>query len=430
MIEKNFGARMPISRNVVLAVLPLFNLRLAAASAPLTWTEAVRETAQRNPDLAAERASVSAAEAQYRAAFASFLPSISGNLDVSRGDSQTSTPSTTYDASLSGRYNLFNGLADQALLAQRRANLDEAKARYNDIASDVSQQLLSAFARLLFAQDQLSLSVAIADRRRENLRLVELRYEGGRENKGSYLRTKADYHSSLYDVNQSSRTLRIAKREMSRVVGQGDFEMIVASGTLEADRHVLTEPLPDFETLALQTPAYRQADAQTRAAHAGITTAASGFSPTLDTSALGGRFASTWPPERDRWSVGASLSIPIFSGGATFQELRRAQAQRDRARFAQSSAATLLARQLEEAHAALANAVENVAAQDEYEQAAYVRAQIARGQYGNGLISFFDWDGIENELIQRQRSRLAAWRDALLADAAWQNTRGTGAFNE
>jgi len=391
----------------------------------LTWEDAVHEAAQRNPDLAAERAAVEQAQANYKATLAPFMPTLNGSLSVQRTDAEHTSPVDLYDSTLEGRYNLFNGLADTATRAQSRAALDQAVAQYRDIASDISQQVKSAFARLLYAQNQLSLSLTILDRRRENLRLVQLRYEGGDENKGSYLRTKADFDSALFDVNQSSRTLRGAQREMNRAMGRPGYDVLVASGPLQTQS---MGTLPNFDALALQTPGYREIEAQRVSAESGVTLARAGFIPAVDASALGARTASTWPPDRDRWAVGATVSIPIFSGGSTLQNVKRAQAARRQATFTQTSTQELIARQLEDAYTAYLNALENVTAQNEYVIAAEVRAQIARGQYANGLSSFFDWDSQESELISRQKSQLAAFRDALLAEAVWENTLGTGAI--
>jgi len=392
----------------------------------LTWEEVVREAAQKNPDLAAERASVRSAEASYQGTLSSFLPSLRGSLDVDRTDTESSTPSNSFSSSLSASLNLFNGLGDAARRSQARAALDAAQARYAGVAARTSQELKNAFTRLLFAQEQLQLTSAIAERRKENLRLVELRYEGGRENKGSYLRTKADYNASVFEVNQSSRALRVAQRELNRAMGLGMNETIKVSGTFQT---ATLGPTPDFEALARQTPTYRQSEAERRRAESGVTVARSGFSPSLDASASAGRSAGSWPPDdNDRWTAGASLSIPIFSGLSTRSDVDRAKAERERAAFSLRSADQQVAQDLEDAFAVYANSVENVAVQNEYEEASRVRAQIARGQYANGLVSFFDWDGIENELINRQKSRLAAWRDAVLAEAAWENTLGTGAL--
>jgi outer membrane protein TolC len=54
------------------------------------------------------------------------------------------------------------------------------------------------------------------------------------------------------------------------------------------------------------------------------------------------------------------------------------------------------------------------------------RADIARTKYNNGLMTFENWDIIENDLIQRQKSFLQGQRDRVVAEAAWEQAQGKG----
>jgi hypothetical protein len=41
-------------------------------------------------------------------------------------------------------------------------------------------------------------------------------------------------------------------------------------------------------------------------------------------------------------------------------------------------------------------------------------------------MSFEDWDRIENDLIQRQKTVLQSQRDRVTAEAAWEQAQGKG----
>lgn len=49
---------------------------------------------------------------------------------------------------------------------------------------------------------------------------------------------------------------------------------------------------------------------------------------------------------------------------------------------------------------------------------------IARSQYSNGLISFENWDIIENDLINREKNLLIGKRDLGLAEATYLRNLG------
>jgi outer membrane protein TolC len=79
---------------------------------------------------------------------------------------------------------------------------------------------------------------------------------------------------------------------------------------------------------------------------------------------------------------------------------------------------------LQQAFNSWVDAAQQSHVQQQVLQAAELRAEIARSQYTSGLMSFDDWDIIEDDLIAQQKTDLTARRDAILALAAWENARG------
>ncbi|MEZ5405875.1 MAG: TolC family protein [Verrucomicrobiia bacterium] len=74
----------------------------------------------------------------------------------------------------------------------------------------------------------------------------------------------------------------------------------------------------------------------------------------------------------------------------------------------------------------LVDAVERVKIDEERLQAAALRAEIAEKQYRNGLISFQDFETITNDYINLQRTALTSRRDAVIAEANWEQSQGKG----
>jgi outer membrane protein len=70
--------------------------------------------------------------------------------------------------------------------------------------------------------------------------------------------------------------------------------------------------------------------------------------------------------------------------------------------------------------------VEKLKVDQAFLDAAKTRADIARTKYNNGLMTFENWDIIENDLIQRQKSFLQSQRDRVVAEAAWEQAQGKG----
>ncbi|MEK6542917.1 MAG: TolC family protein [Elusimicrobiota bacterium] len=400
-------------------IVVIFTLTAAAYGETLTWQDCVREAQTNNPRISEAREALRRSQAQFYGSLSPFLPAVTAGASASRSKDSL----RSYGLDLSARQNLFAGGGDLADVNSARSGTTAAQADLDAALASVGYDLRSSFSRLLYAEQQLDLSQDIALRRKENVRLVGLRYDAGREHKGSYLRSRAAWRQADFEVAQAKRALRVAERSLNVVLGRSLFTVIKATGTLSADQPQAT---PDVEALAVNTPAYRRQLAQHRSAKAALAKARSAFYPDISASASTGRRGNDWPPQTDHWSAGLSASLPLFSGGRDYFTVKSADAGLGSAQAALKETLNEELLTLEDAFAAYQDAFERTQVQDDFLEAAKVRSEIARGQYTSGLLSFEDWDLIENDLIANQKSWLAARREAVIAQAAWLKAQGEG----
>ncbi|MCX6998418.1 MAG: TolC family protein [Kiritimatiellaeota bacterium] len=394
------------------------------ALAALTLGDCLGEAARRQPDIAAAREAVHKAQFQYRAVVADFLPQLSASAGTSRSGSEAAAGyqvGSDNSVGLRAEQSLFTGGRDTARLAQSRAALRVAEEQLRAIRAQISSDVKTAFARLLSAQELMELSGVIAKRRELNVSLVDLRYEGGREHQGSLLRMQALRQQAVADEVAARRALAVGRRRLAAALGWREPGQLAIRGTLTAGQ---PEGQPDFSTLALQTPNYRVAVAQEEAARAGVKLARSAYYPALSAQGAVNRAGDTWPPEQDSWSVGVQLSYPFFPGGRHVHDVHAAQAEQRRSAALCQSQDQQAAVLLEQSFADWQDAVESQRVQEDFVKAAQLRAEVGRSQYGTGLLSFDNWDLIENDLITQQKALLSARRDAVLAEAAWEKAQG------
>ena len=420
------SARIP-----VLAVA-LFGAATSNAFARgISWAESVRLLSENNAALRQAAARFRSTEAQEGVARAGFLPTVTAELDATRSGTSGSTdttvpPGTQYAATLRGQENLFSGFSDRANLTRAQANSRAAEAAYRIAKAQASFDLKSAYEGLRYAQNVRALALDIVKRRESNLGLVQLRFESGRENKGSVLLSKANLNQAKYESFASENDQDVARVTLSRMIGLDE-----ADETLAATEEVpVTAPpatKPDFRALAAATPDHAQVAAEEDAADAAVTAARSGFFPSLGISGTFGRRDDEFFPDRpDRWSLGAKLTIPLFSGGKDYYSTKGANQSYTAAIENRVETDRGLLVKLREAFHAYVEAVMKADVDASFRDAALLRAEIARTQYNNGLLSFNDWDLIENDLIARQKSYLASARDRVTAEAGWEQARGTG----
>ena len=405
----------------------LILIPLGLSATPLTWDKCVEILRKNNEELHSQIASLQASQYSEGVAQSGFLPQISAGLSYAHTETQAPTESKAegYGANLNISQNLFSGMSD---FYSRRSAAAGTLATLKDLEylkARLSKDLKVSFQNYRFAQDSIELKNSIVQRRQENLRLVELRFQGGRENKGSVLLSKATLSEAKLEVLQARLQLRAAQAALAKLLGIEDYEGLHVVGDVPTSE----PPKADIKLLPLAslTPAFQKAQAIEASAEANFKIKQSSFFPKLNLNAGLNRGDDDFFPERDKnWSLGLTLTIPLFQGGSDYYQTKaqgqillgaikqRVQAQRSGLVNLETTLGDLIQQD------------ERVRVNKEFVEAVSVQSEIGRMRYNNGLITFENWYTIENDLIARQKNLLESKRDRVQREAAWEEAQGKG----
>lgn len=424
---------------VVLLVASPDRLQAAASAKTLNWSEAVSLAKVENPELLAADAAVRSAENKRNAAWGTFLPQLKATViyDESLSTPAVASATSRWSAGITGTLNLFSGWLDDAKLKQATYEAEKERATRDQTRARVSQELKTAFEAAAFSRDLRLLTSEITRRREENLKLVQLRYESGRENKGSVLLSEAYLAQARYEDLQAEHSATTAQSLLFKALGIDATND--GNSKLDVIGHVpITEPQKEaarleagLENKVLATPEWRQAEQLVASAESSVTIARSQLFPSLDlTAAVGRRDDAFFPTARETQSVGLTLTIPLFSGFKDISTLRSSTALAEAAKLNQDNTKREILRKLKQTLAAHLESAAKLKADESFERAAIVRSDIARTRYNNGLLSFEDWDVIENDLIARRKAVLNSRQNQVQTGAAWEQAIGQGVFSE
>ncbi|RZA09237.1 MAG: TolC family protein [Proteobacteria bacterium] len=410
------------------ALLIIFARLSLAQGAELSWEDCVREAAENNPSIRAAHRNLDAAVFDERAAYRGFFPEVNGALTYGRSGADSGGVALTqdaYGAQITASQNVFNGLADAGRVAQAKAAAERSRAALDATKASLSYDLKAAFAGMLYAQSYRSLAEQIVKRREDNLSLVGLRFDNGSENKGSVLLSKANLEQAKLEALQARNALDTARTELARVLGRDEFEPLKLNGTVPT-----APPTRNFDlrALASQTPTQKQALANEKSADAGVTVARAGFFPSLNLTGSTGRGGPEFFPRDSRWSVGVALNVPLFSGGSTYYGTKSALRLNEAATLNRENTYRAETQKLNQAFAAFEQTAQRLEVDKAFAEASQVRATIGRQRYNNGLLTFENWDVIESDLINRQKSLIQSQRDRVTSEAAWEAAQGKGVF--
>ncbi|MBF0331409.1 MAG: TolC family protein [Candidatus Omnitrophica bacterium] len=404
-------------------VLCCFFLNVVFASAEtLSWDACVMEARKNHPDLISAREKLNAAKADKALTRSGTLPQLTANAGADTGKTQGKVRSEAYSYGVSGRQLLFDGFKISNDLAAAQEKIKTASFNYQVVSSNVRLHLWTAFVGLLSAQENLSVTKNISDRRQQNLGMVQLQYQSGREHKGSLLTAEANVAQAQLDMVEARRNVELYQRRLVKELGRAKFTEITAGGELtllDIDR---TKPV--FEKLVETTPLLKELVTQKEAAKYGLKSAKSDFFPQVYADAGAVRNDSAWPPQTGNWSAGISVSFPIFQGGQQEAALSKAQASYRQSQADERSGRDGVILTLAETWTQWLNDVDQSAVQGKFFEAARQRADIVEAQYKSGLATFNDWTIIEDDLVRNQKSLLQAKTNALLSEASWLQAKG------
>ncbi|MBU1086799.1 MAG: TolC family protein [Candidatus Omnitrophica bacterium] len=388
----------------------------------LTWDDCVKEALKNHPELIYAQEQVIQSRADKNIIRANILPQISAQASEKKSKVEGSDQTKNYAYSVSAEQLLFDGLKTTSNIHAAEKSLDAAEYNYLVASSDIRLSLNTAFSSLLRAQELTALTEEIAKRRSDNLKLVKIRYEAGREHRGAVLTAEADLAQADFEVAQAKRNILLAQQDLIIQLGRKNRTLIKVAGDLNLKQ--IDSSYPNCEALADNTPFLKALIARKEAARFNYSSAKGDLFPKVYLSGSMGRSNSEWPPEDDAWSAGLTVSLPLFEGGSRIYQIEKAKSQWKQAQASERSGRDSVVYTLEKTWKDLQDARDMVLVKKKFLDAALERAKIANAQYSSGLTTFDNWIIIENNLVSAKKAYLDAQENLLFAQAYWIQSKG------
>jgi len=415
-------ANLGVAKAVIISISALLWVGSAYAGNSISWEDCIKEAASNNPELIASRERLNQTRLSRVSTRSGLLPQVNASLSTDRSKSSGSDTSASYGYSVRGQQLLFDGMKSFNELSAASANIASAECSYQATSADIRLKLRTAYIQLLRSQELVKIAQDIAKRRKQNAEMVRLRYEAGREHRGSLLSAQADSARAELESVQAGRSLTIAQRQLARELGRTETAPVSAEGLISAPD--ISGSDTNLTAIAAQTPSVREYAARRLAAGYNVKSAKADFYPQVNADASLGRSSSTWPPEENHWSAGVSLSLPLFDGGNRRARLASAKSAYRQTEADERSIRTGELVSLESTFIQLQNAVDSVAVQKKFLEATEERSTISQAQYSSGLTSFDAWTIIEDSVVNARKSFLDTKANAMIAEANWMSVKG------
>lgn len=403
-----------------------------APAAPLTLAQVVDRALCNNPQTHAAWSSARAQAAQVGVARGAYLPSLSGNLSLSRNRSENSAGIASSfnqgSAGLSASYVLFDFGARDAALQAALESLTASNYTLDATLQRVFLTAVQAYFNLFAARAAIDAATAAERSAEEALKAATARHNAGTATPADRLQAQTAYSQATLNRIQAEGSARSAEGALANTMG------------LDASRPVRLAPpdtqVPDqrfdsdleamIATAKKQRPDLAAAEAQVRAAQAGVDVARASGKPTIALSANINASDNSLPGSSmsNSQAFGVTLSIPLFQGYAPTYRAEAARAQAENQQAQRDTLALQVALDVWQAHAALVTNTQAVRTSADLVASATESERLASGRYRAGVGSILDVLTAQSALAAARQQNIQAIYNFHIAKAALARSMG------
>ncbi len=421
--------------NTLAAVPPMAGLGTAPSpclppdlARPLELAEVVDIALCNNPQTRQGWANARVQAAQVGVAQSAFLPTLGASASLSEVHNEAAGGGARTQRRIGAdlAYVLYD-------FGARAASLENARQLFAAAAASRDATLQNVFLAAVQAFFQRQGSVAALEAGRqsekaalESLNAAEARYRVGSATPADRLQARTAHAQAVLNRITAEGGVKTAEGALANVMG------------LEPTRPLALVPLPPaspgagfegdvtklIETARAQRPDLAAAEAQYRAARAGIDAAQAAHLPTLSLGVGAARSQLAGQSAFDSSTIGLTVSIPLFSGYATTYKVRAAEAQAEVQAARREQVRLQVALDVWNAYSALLTATQSVKSATDLLESATLSEAMAAGRYKAGVGSILDLLTAQTALATARQQRIQAGYSWYVARAALAQSMG------
>ena len=391
------------------------------------WAETLKDALalayQTNPTLLAQRASQRALDESIVQARAGLRPSLDVSVSANYTRDYSGAPggnpdSDTGGASVGLSQTIWSGGRIGHGISAAEANILAGRENLRDIEQTVLASVIQAYADVLRDAEILAIRQSNLGVLQRQLEEASARFEVGEITRTDVAQSESRLAQSESDLANARAQLSVSRAAYAAIVGQSPGDL--------APMPVLPGIPTDFdsalEVALVNNPSVRSAAYALRAAEANVAAAKAEYMPSARlTASYGGSTADLGSmadiADNTRFQAGATLSVPLFTGGLNSSRVAQA---RERANVAQINVEGERRNALQAVSSAYAQSISSrstLQAGEEAVRAATVAAEGVRQEAQVGLRTTLDVLNQELELRNAQITLASARRNQYVAQA-------------
>ncbi len=433
-------------QRVVALVLFLIFISISAIGAEeiikkgetLSLQRCIEISLMRQPNILAAASTVDASRSRVGESKANYYPQINWTSGYSRispvsgttgGSSSGRSSGTTtnrsfdqYTSSAALNQNIYDFGRTSAQVKIANLNYDSSRFDFRNVSEQIIQNVEQAYYGVLAAKRNRD--VAADSVRQFQLHLEQAKgfYEVGTKPKFDVTKAEVDLSNAKLNLIKAENALKIAIVNLNNAMGVPEAPDYTIEDNLSFSKYEITleealsrayENRPDLQSIV----------AKRKAAEASVDFAKANYYPSLTGNASYSWAGETFPLDHG-WTAGATLSIPIFSGFLTKNQVAESRANVNVLKAGEESVRQTVILDVQQAFLNLKEAEERVPAAELGVQQAQENLDIANGRYAAGVGSPIEVTDAEVSLATAKTSYIQALYDCKTARSSLEKAMG------
>lgn len=316
----------------LLLILALISLPVKAgeiqAGANLTLEDCINLTLQHNPSLKAAYLNTQVQQNRLAQTRSNYLPQVNANASYSRSNQEGAggwgDARDGYSSSVSATQLIYDfgktGLSNKI----QKNNLYSSQQDEQNTINEVIYKLKQAYYGVLNAQESRNVYAQSVEQYQEQLKRAKAFYDVGTRPKIDVTTAEVNLNNAKLNLIKGENALKTAYYNLTNVMGiydQNPSFTLAKEDTIPEYNITVEEALKEAKNnrpdlLSLQ---YKLENAKQN-----VSLAQTGYAPSLTANGSYGWSGQDFPLY-DRWSVGAGISVPIFNGLSTYNQVKESK---------------------------------------------------------------------------------------------------------
>lgn len=395
----------------------------------LTLERCVEIALRNQPNIIAAKSNVYAAESKVGQAESSYYPQANLSAGYNRISPVPSTsalsgtgPYDDYGVNASVQQNIYDFGKTRLSVKVQEHNLDATRSDLDSTAIQTVYNVKEAYYGVLLAVRNRDVAADTVKQFEQHLVQAKGFHEAGTKPRFDVTKAEVDLSNARLNLIKAGNAVKMAKATLNNAMGVLGSPEYSVEDRLEFTPFDITFDAAFSKALA-NRPDLKSAAAKRRAAGESVELSTRGYYPSLSGNAEYSRGGQKFPLQ-EGWNVGATLTVPLFSGFLTKHQVEEARANLNATGANEDGVRQTAFFEVQQAYLNLKAAQESVPAAEISVKQAGENLELANGRYTAGVGSPIEVTDAQVSYATARAAHIKALSDYKVAQAALEKAMG------